>query len=79
LRGSDLARRRGSRRVRITALVSEERAGDLERLSPFLEAGTVTPSVDRTYPLAEAPEAMRRLEAGQARGKVAITVAEDAG
>jgi hypothetical protein len=34
----------------------------------------VTPSVDRTYPLEQAPEAMRHLEAGQSRGKVAITL-----
>lgn len=34
----------------------------------------VAPVLDRTYPLAEAAEAMRRLESGQVRGKVAITV-----
>jgi D-arabinose 1-dehydrogenase-like Zn-dependent alcohol dehydrogenase len=32
------------------------------------------PSIDRTYPLEEVPEAMRRLEAGEVRGKVAIAV-----
>ena len=31
------------------------------------------PSVDRTYPLEQAPEAMRQLQAGRVRGKVAIT------
>jgi NADPH:quinone reductase-like Zn-dependent oxidoreductase len=34
----------------------------------------VTPSVDRAYSLADVPEAMRHLDAGQVRGKVAITV-----
>ena len=34
----------------------------------------MTPSLDRTYPLDEAPDAMRHLEAGRARGKLAITV-----
>jgi NADPH:quinone reductase-like Zn-dependent oxidoreductase len=34
----------------------------------------VRPSIDRTYPLAEVPEAMRHLQAGNARGKVAITI-----
>ena len=34
----------------------------------------MTPSIDRTYPLDEAPDAMRHLEAGDVRGKVAITV-----
>jgi NADPH:quinone reductase-like Zn-dependent oxidoreductase len=33
----------------------------------------VTPSIDRTYPLAEAPAAMRQLEAGLVRGKISIT------
>jgi len=37
-------------------------------------AGKVTPSIDRTYPLDQVPEAMRHLEAGKARGKVAITI-----
>ena len=34
----------------------------------------VTPVVDRTYPLAEAPRAVRHLHAGHARGKIVITV-----
>ncbi len=59
---------------RLAMCASKERAGDLERLIPMLEAGTVVPAVDRTYPLAQVPEAMRHLEAGQVRGKVAITV-----
>ena len=40
-----------------------------------IEAGKVTPVIDRTYPLSEAPEAIRYLEAGHARGKVIISVA----
>jgi NADPH:quinone reductase-like Zn-dependent oxidoreductase len=59
---------------RLTGLASKERASDLEALAHHIEAGTVTPSIDRTYPLDHAPDAMRQLEAGQIRGKVAITV-----
>jgi NADPH:quinone reductase-like Zn-dependent oxidoreductase len=59
---------------RLTSVLCKERASDLERLIPFIEAGTVTPSIDLTYPLDRVPEAMRHLAAGQARGKVAITV-----
>jgi NADPH:quinone reductase-like Zn-dependent oxidoreductase len=59
---------------RLAMLASKERASDLERLTPLVEAGTVMPCVDRSYPLEEVPEAMRHLEAGLARGKVAITV-----
>ena len=43
-------------------------------LKEFLEAGKITPVIDRTYPLSEVPEAIRYLEEGQARGKVIITV-----
>jgi NADPH:quinone reductase-like Zn-dependent oxidoreductase len=61
-------------RQRLTMLASKERRSDQERLSPLLEDGTVTPSIDRTYPLDRVPEAMRHLEAGGVRGKVVITV-----
>jgi NADPH:quinone reductase-like Zn-dependent oxidoreductase len=59
---------------RLTMLASKERASDQERLTPLIEAGKITPSIDRTYPLERVPEAMRHLEAGQVRGKVAITI-----
>ena len=61
-------------RPRLTMLASKERASDLERLAEYLEAGTVTPSVDRTYSLDQVPDAMRHLEDGHVRGKVAITI-----
>lgn len=59
---------------RLAMLASKERGSDLERLTPFLEAGTVVPSIDRTYPLAQVADAMRHLMAGNARGKVSITI-----
>jgi NADPH:quinone reductase-like Zn-dependent oxidoreductase len=59
---------------RLTMLASKERAADLERLTPLVEAGQVTPHVDRTYPLARVADAMRHLESGAVRGKVAIVV-----
>jgi len=40
----------------------------------LIEAGKITPVIDRTFPLSEVPEAIRYLESGQARGKVVITV-----
>jgi NADPH:quinone reductase-like Zn-dependent oxidoreductase len=61
-------------RKRLTGFTANERAGDLERLTELIEAGTVTPSIDRAYPLDQVPQAMRHLEAGKARGKVAITI-----
>ena len=62
-------------RQRLTMLASKERASDLERLTSLIEAGEVTPSVDRAYPLEKVPDAMRHLDAGQVRGKIAITIA----
>ena len=43
-------------------------------LKELIEAGKVTPVIDRTFPLREVPEAIRYLESGQARGKIVITV-----
>jgi NADPH:quinone reductase-like Zn-dependent oxidoreductase len=54
--------------------VAGQKTSDLEQLTGFIEAGQVTPSIDRAYPLDQAPEAMRRLQAGEVRGKIAITV-----
>jgi NADPH:quinone reductase-like Zn-dependent oxidoreductase len=61
-------------RQRLTMLASKERASDLERLAEHIEAGTLTPHIDGTYLLEDVPNAMRRLEAGDVRGKVAITI-----
>jgi NADPH:quinone reductase-like Zn-dependent oxidoreductase len=47
---------------------------DLQLLKQFIEDGNLTPVIDRTYPLAQLPEAIRYLEEGHARGKVVISV-----
>jgi NADPH:quinone reductase-like Zn-dependent oxidoreductase len=47
---------------------------DLQFLKQLIEAGTLTPVIDRTYSLSEVPEAIWYLEEGHARGKVVITV-----
>ena len=54
--------------------VPKENYADLERLTELIEAGKLTPTVDETYTLREAPDAMRHLEAGRARGKLVIIV-----
>src|ERR671921_352464 len=47
---------------------------DLLVLKELIEAGKVTPVVDRAYPLSETPEAIGHVGEGHARGKVVITV-----
>ena len=58
---------------RFAMCISKERASDLDRLAGFFEAGTVVPSLGHTFPLDRVPEAMRLLDSGDVRGKVAIT------
>jgi NADPH:quinone reductase-like Zn-dependent oxidoreductase len=50
---------------------------DLVFIKELMEAGKVVPVIDRVYPLAEVPEALRYLLAGHARGKVVIQVTAD--
>jgi NADPH:quinone reductase-like Zn-dependent oxidoreductase len=61
---------------RLTSLLSRQRQADLEHLAQLIETGKVTPVIGKTYPLHQAPDAMRDLEAGCARGKLVITVTE---
>jgi NADPH:quinone reductase-like Zn-dependent oxidoreductase len=54
--------------------IAKLKQGDLNFLRDLMEAGKVTPVVDRSYGLSEAAEAVRYLEEGHARGKVVITL-----
>jgi NADPH:quinone reductase-like Zn-dependent oxidoreductase len=47
---------------------------DLVVLRDLIEAGKITPVIDRTYPLSETPQAIDHVGKGHAQGKVAITV-----
>jgi NADPH:quinone reductase-like Zn-dependent oxidoreductase len=61
-------------RQRMAVALPKEHYAILERLAQLAEDGTIVPSVEQTYALAEAPMAMRHLVAGRARGKLVITV-----
>jgi NADPH:quinone reductase-like Zn-dependent oxidoreductase len=61
-------------RQRLLFFIAKLPKEDLILLKELMEAGKVTPVIDRTYPLRETPEAIRYLEEGHARGKVVITV-----
>jgi NADPH:quinone reductase-like Zn-dependent oxidoreductase len=64
---------------RLAMLASKEDGSFFERLTPFIEAGHVVPSIDRTYPLDGTADAMRYLIDGNVRGKVAITIPTEEG
>lgn len=50
------------------------RAEDLRFMRELLEAGKVTPVIDRSYPLSAGAEALRYLGEGHAKGKIIITM-----
>jgi len=58
------------------AYMATPKPGDLVELTEWIEAGKVTPVIDRTYPLGEIGHAFRYLDEGHARGKVVIAVHE---
>ena len=63
----------GDKKVGLMA-TAQIKQKDLVYLKELVEAGKVTPVIDRRYPLRETAEAIRYLEAKHARGKVVITV-----
>lgn len=60
----------------IGMMLAQITAADLAVLNEMLVAGTVVPVIDRCYPLSQVAEAYRYAEAGHARGKVIVTVAD---
>jgi NADPH:quinone reductase-like Zn-dependent oxidoreductase len=59
---------------RFGLFIAKLKQEDLATMRDLMEAGKVTPVIDRRYGLSEAPDAIRYLEEGHARGKVVITV-----
>ncbi len=51
---------------------------DLLALNEWLDAGDVAPAIDRRFKLAEVPQALRYFDSGQVRGKVMITITDEA-
>ncbi|MFM9694252.1 NAD(P)-dependent alcohol dehydrogenase [Streptomyces europaeiscabiei] len=54
--------------------ISSEHADGLRDLTVLIDSGTLSPVVDRVYPLAETAAAVRHLLAGRATGKVALAL-----
>lgn len=61
-------------RQRFVPFMAKEAHADLSRLVEAIERGALKPVIDREVPLAGVPAAMRALEAGEIRGKVAVVV-----
>jgi NADPH:quinone reductase-like Zn-dependent oxidoreductase len=62
------------RRQQLRPFVSLNNKADLTALKDLVEAGKVTPVIDRTYPLNEAAAAVQHVREGHAQGKTVITV-----
>ncbi len=58
---------------RMTNFTVAPNHADLTYLRGLLEDGTITPVLDRTYPLVDVPEAITYVEAGHTTGKVVVT------
>ena len=70
--GAFITNRLGARPARgFLATVNRD---DLMALKEMIEAGKVTPVIDRTYSFEEIPEAIRYVEAGRVSGKVVVTI-----
>jgi len=59
---------------RLTGLMSTEPAADLHTLTDLIDSGALTPVLDRTFPLADAADAIEYLKTGRPAGKIAITI-----
>lgn len=59
---------------RVRVFIVRHNTDDLAVLRKLVEAGKVTPVIDRRYTLSEVPEALRFLGEGHSRGKIVIAV-----
>jgi len=58
----------------LTGMMARTNVDDLTLLAELMDSGAVVPHIERTYSLAEVPEAMRYLGEGHARGKLVIVI-----
>ena len=59
---------------KLGSFIAAAKHDDLVVLKDLIESGKVTPVIDRTFSLAQVPEAIRYMQEGRARGKTVITV-----
>ncbi len=58
----------------MTFFITRMKTADLEALRELIEAGRVSPVVERSYPLSEIADAMAYLGTGHAKGKLVVTL-----
>jgi NADPH:quinone reductase-like Zn-dependent oxidoreductase len=63
---------------KFTNIMAAPQPKDLEFLAGLIEAGKVVPVIDRSFPLAKAADALRYFETGSVRGKIVISVPQNA-
>jgi NADPH:quinone reductase-like Zn-dependent oxidoreductase len=63
-------------KIKMGMLIPVENYSYFSPLSELLQAGQITPVIDRCFSLDETPKAIQYLEEGHARGKVIITIAD---
>jgi NADPH:quinone reductase-like Zn-dependent oxidoreductase len=59
-------------RQRLGTFIAKPNSADLDALRALIEAGSLTPAIDRVIALDQVPNAIRDLAAGQVQGKVVI-------
>ena len=60
-------------RQKLVMMFNRENHTDVAQFGELVASGAITPSVETTYPLAEAAQALRHLEEGRVRGKLVLT------
>lgn len=73
--GKRVTRRTGQRFGLMRAKIKQD---DLLELNDMIEAPTLLPIIDKTYPFEQLPEAVRYVDAGHARAKVVVQVVPEA-
>jgi len=61
----------------LKSFTARETTESLDEITDLIETGQLTPVIDRTYPLAEAAQAVALVEQGRPAGKVTVTVISD--
>jgi len=59
---------------RMVFFLAQQNKADLTVLRELIDTAKLAPVIDRTYPFAQAADAIRYLEEGHARGKVVVTI-----